>query len=70
MGLQEATEQTTAATATEEAEDNKDSSSAAPGVETEVKVEVHTDGPKSVEPETPAPIPPRGDGPNNIPKVR
>ncbi len=70
MKFQEATEQTTAATPTEEAGDNTGSSPAAPEVETELRVEVHTEEPKIVEPKTSAPMPPRGDGPNNIPKVR
>ncbi|XP_044073023.1 hematopoietic progenitor cell antigen CD34 [Siniperca chuatsi] len=69
MPFLELTEQTTAATATEEAEDNEDSSPAAPEEvadrATQFTVEVHTDVPKK---ETPAPMPARGDGPNNIPQ--
>ncbi|XP_070759583.1 hematopoietic progenitor cell antigen CD34 [Enoplosus armatus] len=79
MQSPEPTEQTTAATATEEAGeageagDNMDSGPTAPedaGDEgTEFTVEVHTDMPKIVEPETAAPIPARGDGPINIPII-
>ncbi|XP_042352872.1 hematopoietic progenitor cell antigen CD34 [Plectropomus leopardus] len=64
------TEQSTAApttaTATVDAGDSNDSGPAAPE---EFTVEVHTEAPKVAEPETPAPIPSRGDGPNNKPQV-
>lgn len=77
IGSLEPTEQTTAApaTATEEAGeagDRNDSSPAAPeeaaDEKAEFTVEVHTDIPKIVEPETPAPMPSRGDGPNSVPQ--
>ncbi|KAM6947978.1 hematopoietic progenitor cell antigen CD34 [Lycodopsis pacificus] len=58
----EATEQTTAAaspTATEEAADEG----------TGTTVEVHASTVKIMAPETPAPQPARGDGPNNIPRL-
>lgn len=66
------TEQPTAATATEEAGQAGDNNSSGPAApkETEFTVEVHTDIPKIMEPETPGPMPARGDGPNNIPQVR
>lgn len=74
MGSLEPTEQTTAAaTATEEAAeagDNKETAAPEEAAErTDFTVEVHTDVPVIVQPETPAPIPGRGDGPNNIPQV-
>ncbi|KAL7407785.1 hypothetical protein ABVT39_013624 [Epinephelus coioides] len=70
------TKQTTAApttaTATEQAVDNNDSNPAASedtaDENTEFTVEVHTDAPKVVEPETQAPMPARGDGPVNKPQ--
>lgn len=36
---------------------------------TEATTEVHTDKPKIMEAQTPPPLPSRGDGPNNGPKV-
>lgn len=72
VGSLEPTEQTTAATATEEAAeagDNKETAAPEEAAErTDFTVEVHTDVPVIVQPETPAPIPGRGDGPNNIPQ--
>lgn len=62
------TEQTTAAAAAPE-ETGPHEDTAAPEKTVEFKTEVHMDMPK-VEPETPAPAPPRGDGPNNKPQVR
>lgn len=68
MEFLDPTEQTTAtAEATGEAGNSEDSSPAAEEG-TKVTVEIHTLMPKAEEPETPAPIPPRGDGPNNRPK--
>ncbi|XP_069005487.1 hematopoietic progenitor cell antigen CD34 [Embiotoca jacksoni] len=72
MALPEPSEQTTAATATEKAGDDEKRSPAGPEEAadegTEIAVEVHTDIPKIMDLETPAPIPSRGDGPNNIPR--
>ncbi|GAA6216834.1 hematopoietic progenitor cell antigen CD34 [Lates japonicus] len=72
-------EQTTAPTTTEKAESagdaghNEDSNPAAPedaaDKGTDRTVEVHTDIPKVVQRETPAPMPSRGDGPGNEPKL-
>ncbi|XP_072237743.1 uncharacterized protein [Leuresthes tenuis] len=71
MKPQKLTEQTTAATATEEAKESDNSGPAAqedPAVEgTSSTDKVQTDR-TVVNPDTPAPIPPRGDGPLNIPK--
>lgn len=58
--------------ATPEAIDSNDSSH----VDTETDdtpeftVEEHTEMPKTEEPETPAHVPARGDGPDNVPQVR
>ncbi|XP_070705131.1 hematopoietic progenitor cell antigen CD34 isoform X2 [Pempheris klunzingeri] len=75
VGSLETTEQPTAATATEaagQAEDDQDSSPATPDQaadeETEITAEIQTDVPKIEQPQTPAPIPARGDGPNNVPQ--
>uniref|UniRef100_A0A4W6D4P4 Si:ch211-286o17.1 n=1 Tax=Lates calcarifer TaxID=8187 RepID=A0A4W6D4P4_LATCA len=72
------TKQTTAPATTERAESagdaghNEDSNPAAPedaaDKGTGFTVEVHTDIPKVVQRETPAPMPSRGDGPGNKPK--
>lgn len=75
MGPVQPSDQTTAAAAaTTEAADDKNSGHATPGGESHVEImstiEVHSDAPKLVAPETPAPIPSRGDGPSNLPKVR
>ncbi|KAF1392027.1 hypothetical protein PFLUV_G00048220 [Perca fluviatilis] len=69
IGALDLTEQTTAAaatpTATEEAGDDNDSGpEETADKKAEFTVEVHTDIAKIVEPETPAPMPARGDGPN------
>lgn len=53
------TEQATAAAATAEAAE-----------ETTDEVRPSTDKPQIVEPDTPAPMPSRGDGPQNVPKVK
>lgn len=69
----ETTEQTTAATTTEQAGESEGSREALQEEAdkgTEFTLEVHTDKPKIVEVKTPAPLPSRGDGPNNIPQVR
>lgn len=74
-GSLEPTAKTTAApaAATEEAANSDDSGLAAPedtaDEKTDFTVEVHTDKPKVMEPETPPPMPPRGDGPNNKPQL-
>lgn len=71
-GPLEATEQTTATTptATEKAGDEAGDETADKTADggTGFTVEVHTEIAKIAEPETPAPIPARGDGPNNIPQ--
>lgn len=36
----------------------------------ELPLEVHTSGPEKMQPETPAPQPSRGDGPENKPQVK
>jgi len=71
MISEETTEQTTAASTTEEtveAEGNPPATEEAADKGTEFTLEVHTFKPKIVEVETPAPLPSRGDGPNNIPQ--
>lgn len=71
MGSLEPSAQTTAAPAAaepDEAGDEEDS--ATPEGAAELSIEVHTNVPKIMEPETPAPVPARGDGPNNIPQVK
>nr|XP_046238833.1 hematopoietic progenitor cell antigen CD34 [Scatophagus argus] len=71
IGSLEPTEQTTAAAATEEAGDQNDNVAPQEAAkEAEFTVEVHTDIPRRepLESETPAPMPPRGDGPVNIPR--
>ncbi|XP_076604292.1 hematopoietic progenitor cell antigen CD34 [Chaetodon auriga] len=72
VGSLEPTEQTTAATATEEAEeagDNKETAAPEGAAErSDFTVEVHTERPVIVQPQTPAPFPGRGDGPNNLPQ--
>ncbi|KAM7422091.1 hypothetical protein PAMA_010255 [Pampus argenteus] len=64
----ETTEQTTAAATTEEAEDSPAATQEAADKGTEFTLKVHTDNPKIVETETPAPVPSRGDGSINIPQ--
>ncbi|KAM3620789.1 uncharacterized protein V6R79_001965 [Siganus canaliculatus] len=69
---EEATEAVPAAEETgyEDAEEAEDT--AAPeetAEEAQFTVEVHTEAPVIVQPETPAPLPPRGDGPDNTPKL-
>ena len=53
--------------------DEDDQQTAAPGDEgegVEIKFEVQTDAPEKVAEETHAPMPARGDGPANVPRVR
>lgn len=73
VGPLEQTEQTTAATTTEEAAeagDNEDPTAPEDAAkETQFTVEVHTDAIKVAEPETQPPMPARGDGPNNGPQL-
>ncbi|XP_019952360.1 hematopoietic progenitor cell antigen CD34 [Paralichthys olivaceus] len=70
VGPLQPTEKTTAAT--EEAGNVENSSPAAPEEAadegTQTTAEAHTDKPKVMEAETPAPMPSRGDGPRNIPQ--
>lgn len=59
---------TTAAAAQEDTQDNEDTAGQA---ETdELPLAVQTNGPKVMQPETPAPEPSRGDGPENKPQVK
>ncbi|XP_073324413.1 uncharacterized protein [Pagrus major] len=63
------TEQTTAAAATDETEDNQETPAPQEAAEeVEIKVEVHTEAPKNVAEETHGPMPARGDGPANKPQ--
>lgn len=80
VNIADLTEQPTDVTAPEEegeageAGDAEGSDPAAPEEAadegTKVTVQIYTEGPIIVEPETPAPQPSRGDGPDNKPKVR
>lgn len=58
----------TTAAAPEDTQDDEDSAGQAEAEE--LPQEVQTNGPKVMEPETPAPEPARGDGPQNEPQVR
>lgn len=66
LAFQDLTEQTTAAAAAGPEETGVLGDGAAP----EEASEERTTTPKVTEPETPAPLPPRGDGPANKPQVR
>lgn len=69
VGSYEPTEQTTVATTTEEAGHNGDTAAPEEVTEaTEFTVEENTFIHKIMEPVTSAPVPPRGDGPNNRPQ--
>ncbi|KAM9361332.1 uncharacterized protein ABDE67_022387 [Symphorus nematophorus] len=72
VGTLEPTEQTTAPQSTQEAEeagDDKTTAAEEAAEATEFTVDVHTAENKIAEAETPAPIPARGDGPNNKPHL-
>lgn len=58
----------TTAAAPRDTQDGADSAGQAEA--DELPQEVQTNGPKAMEPETPAPEPSRGDGPQNEPQVR
>lgn len=50
--------------------DTQEGDSAGQAETDELPLEVQTNGPKVMQPETPAPEPPRGDGPENKPQVK